>query len=247
MNAYTKLFNIQQKLKAPKNQFNKFGGYAYRSCEDILTALKPLLNEQQVILLINDEVIEVGGKNYIKATVKFIDIETGESVENSALAREDEDRKKMDSPQITGSCSSYARKYALNGLFMIDDVKDSDATNKHGKDEPKAKAPVEGPKEKVFAGPESEKANVKNIWTKEAAKNDNVVPLDREDPSDKVITNTEVKFIYSRGLQAGYTQDQVRNHIAKKFNKNIEELTKRECLKIVEGYQSKILRQVEGE
>ena len=244
MNIYKKLFEVQQNLKAAKNQFNKFGGYNYRSCEDILTALKPLLNEQQVILLINDEVIEVGGKNYIKATARFIDIETGESVENSALAREDEDRKKMDSPQITGSCSSYARKYALNGLFMIDDVKDSDATNKHGKDEPKA--PAEGPKEKVFAGPESEKANVKNIWTKEAAKNDNVVPLDREDSSEKVITNTEVKFIYSRGLQAGYTQDQVRSHIAKKFNKNIEELTKRECLKIVEGYQSKILRQVEG-
>lgn len=245
MNIYKKLFEVQQNLKAAKNQFNKFGGYNYRSCEDTLTALKPLLNEQQVILLINDEVIEVGGKNYIKATARFIDIETGESVENSALAREDEDRKKMDSPQITGSCSSYARKYALNGLFMIDDVKDSDATNKHGKDEPKA--PVEASKEeKVFAGVESEKANVKNIWTKEAAKNDNVVPLDREDSSEKVITNTEVKFIYSRGLQAGYTQDQVRSHIAKKFNKNIEELTKRECLKIVEGYQSKILRQVEG-
>lgn len=245
MNIYKKLFEVQQNLKAAKNQFNKFGGYNYRSCEDILTALKPLLNEQQVILLINDEVIEVGGKNYIKATARFIDIETGESVENSALAREDEDRKKMDSPQITGSCSSYARKYALNGLFMIDDVKDSDATNKHGKDEPKA--PAEGPKEKVFAGPESEKANVKNIWTKEAAKNDNVVPLDREDPSEKLVTDTEVKFIYSRGIQAGYTQEQIKSHIAKKFNKNIEQLTKKECLKIVEGYQSKILRQVEGE
>lgn len=244
MNAYTKLFNIQQKLKAPKNQFNKFGGYAYRSCEDILTALKPLLKKQQAMILINDEVVEVGGKNYIKATVKFIDIETGETVETSALARESEAKKGMDASQITGSCSSYARKYALNAMFAIDDTKDADATNKHGKDEPKA--PVEGPKEKVFAGPVSKEANVKNIWTKEAAKNDNVVPLDREDPSEKIITNTEVKFIYSRGLQAGYTQDQVRNHIAKKFNKNIEELTKRECLKIVEGYQSKILKKVEG-
>lgn len=257
MNAYTKLFNIQQKLKAPKNQFNKFGGYAYRSCEDILTALKPLLKKQQAMILINDEVVEVGGKNYIKATVKFIDIETGETVETSALARESEAKKGMDASQITGSCSSYARKYALNAMFAIDDTKDADATNKHGKDEPKAKAiaettlqakaPAEGPKEKVFAGPESEKANVKNIWNNKTPKNDNVIELDREDPSEKIITNTEVKFIYSRGIQAGYTQDQVRNHIAKKFNKNIEELTKRECLKIVEGYQSKILRQVEGE
>lgn len=240
---YKKIFEVQQNLVATKNQYNKFGGYSYRSCEDILTALKPLLKEQGLILFINDEVVNVGGKNYIKATAKLIDIETGEVVENSALAREDEDRKKMDSPQITGSCSSYARKYALNGLFMIDDVKDSDATNKHGKDEPKA--PVEAPKEeKVFAGPASKEANVKNIWTK--PKEDNVIPLDKQNPSEQLVTNTEIKFVYSRGIQAGYTQEQIRNHIAKKFNKSIEELTKKECLKIVEGYQNMILKKVEG-
>ncbi|MGM9535034.1 MAG: ERF family protein, partial [Intestinibacter sp.] len=134
MSIYEKLLNIQTNLKAPKGQFNDFGGYAYRSCEDILGALKPLLNEQKVIVLISDDIVNQGGKNYIKATVKFIDIETGESIESSAFDREEENKKGMDSSQITGSCSSYARKYALNGMFAIDDIKDSDATNKHGKD-----------------------------------------------------------------------------------------------------------------
>lgn len=253
MNIYKKLFNIQQELKAPKNLFNKFGNYNYRSTETILEAAKPLLKENGLILLINDEVVEVGGKNYIKATAKLIDIETGESVENSALAREDEDRKKMDSPQITGSCSSYARKYSLNGLFMIDDVKDSDATNKHGKDDTKPKAEnksllQEVKEEKEFSGPVSEKYNVKNKWTKKEA--DKVVNLDNkkqvEELNEEVITHTEKIFIYSRGFQAGYNQEQVNKHIQKKFNKSIEQLTKKEAIKVVEGYQSKILKVAEG-
>ena len=100
MNIYKKLFNIQQELKAPKNLYNKFGNYNYRSTETILEAAKPLLKTNNLILLINDDVQEIGGKNYIKATTKLIDIETGESIENSALAREDETRKKMDSPPV---------------------------------------------------------------------------------------------------------------------------------------------------
>lgn len=240
MNIYKKLFEVQQNLKAPKNLYNKFGNYNYRSAESILEAVKPLLNEQKVILLINDEMIEVGGKNYIKATAKFIDIESGESIENSALAREEEFKKGMDTSQITGSCSSYARKYALNGLFMIDDVKDSDTTNKHGKDEVKTE-----PNQKVYAGEASKDANVKNIWTKaEASETDNVIPLEKS--ADETITKNEMMFIYSRGFQAGYTQEQVKNHIIKKFNKTIEQLTKKECMTIVEGYQNIILKKVEG-
>ena len=133
MNIYEKLLNIQSELKAPKNQFNSFGKYSYRSCEDILEGLKPLLKEYKAALTINDEVVEIGGRYYIKATVRLIDIEKGESVETTAYAREDETKKGMDLAQITGSTSSYARKYALNGLFAIDDTKDSDATNTHGK------------------------------------------------------------------------------------------------------------------
>ena len=132
--VYLKLMEVQNKLKAPKSQFNKFGNYAYRNCEDILEALKPLLSEHKAIVNINDDVVLVGERYYIKATVKFIDAETGDFVEASAMAREDEDKKGMDASQLTGSTSSYARKYALNGLFAIDDTKDSDTANTHGKD-----------------------------------------------------------------------------------------------------------------
>lgn len=136
--VYLKLVEVQNKLKAPKNQFNKFGNYAYRNCEDILEALKPILLEVKAVVNISDEVVLVGERYYIKATVKFIDAETGEVVEASAMAREEENKKGMDSSQLTGSTSSYARKYALNGLFAIDDTKDSDATNTHGKEDSKS-------------------------------------------------------------------------------------------------------------
>ena len=133
-NIYMKLVEVQSELKAPKSQFNKFGNYAYRNCEDILEALKPILNKVKAIVNISDEVVLVGERYYIKATVKFIDAETGEVVEASAMAREEESKKGMDASQLTGSTSTYARKYALNGLFAIDDTKDSDTTNTHGKD-----------------------------------------------------------------------------------------------------------------
>lgn len=124
-----KLFAVQQKLKAPKDQLNKFGGYNYRSCEGILEAVKPLLNEQNLILCISDEIREVGGRVYVQATASIADAETGEGISTTAFAREEEFKKGMDASQVTGAASSYARKYALNGLFCIDDNKDSDDTN----------------------------------------------------------------------------------------------------------------------
>lgn len=129
MSIHNKLMEIQHKLKAPKNQKNNFGGYNYRSCEDILEAVKPLLYEQKCTLCINDEVLPVIDSVYVKATATITDSETSEVVTSSAYAREQESAKGMTAPQITGSCSSYARKYALNGLFCIDDTKDADATN----------------------------------------------------------------------------------------------------------------------
>ena len=137
MSVYLKLVKVQNELKTPKSQYNSFGKYAYRNCEDILEALKPILNEAKAIVNISDEVVLIGERYYIKATVRFIDAETGEIVEASAMAREEETKKGMDASQITGSASSYARKYALNGLFAIDDTKDSDTTNTHGKEESK--------------------------------------------------------------------------------------------------------------
>ena len=120
------LSNIQATLKAPKNQFNDFGKYKYRSCEDIVEAVKPLLAAERAYLLLSDEMIEVGGRVYVKATAS-IKMDDGKLIESvTACAREAEIKKGMDDSQITGTSSSYARKYALNGLFAIDDTKDAD-------------------------------------------------------------------------------------------------------------------------
>lgn len=128
------LIAIQQDLKAPKNQFNSFGKYKYRSCEDILEAVKPLLAKHKAVLTISDEVCEVGGVVFISAAAEF---KVGDdSVVVTAQAGVDPNRKGMDIAQSFGASSSYARKYALNGLFLIDDTKDADATNTHGKSEP---------------------------------------------------------------------------------------------------------------
>ena len=124
-----KLSQIQKTLVVNKNQFNAFGKYKFRSCEDILEALKPILEDATVTL--SDEIVEVGGRVYVKATATF---KGDEEITVTAFAREEEVQKGMSTAQITGSTSSYARKYALNGLFLIDDAKDADATNDHGKD-----------------------------------------------------------------------------------------------------------------
>ena len=134
MNVYEKLMQVQTKLRAPKGQYNNFGKYSYRSCEDILEALKPLLAEVGAIVNVTDEIKLIGDRYYVEATASFIDIETGERMIAKASAREAEAKKGMDDSQVTGSVSSYARKYALNGLFAIDDNKDADSTNTHGKD-----------------------------------------------------------------------------------------------------------------
>lgn len=130
-----RLINIQQKLKVPKSQTNSFGGYKYRNCEDILEAIKPLLAENKLLLLLNDEIVYVEGRFYVKAIATLLDEQGKQIAQTSAFAREEESKPKMDGSQVTGSSSSYARKYALNGLFAIDDTKDSDTTNKGDKPE----------------------------------------------------------------------------------------------------------------
>lgn len=138
-----KLLDIQSKLKAPKNQYNSFGKYHYRSCEDVLEALKPILVEHKCLLTITDEVVMIGSRYYIKATATISDGE--DSISVNAYAREEETKKGADGSQVTGASSSYARKYALNGLFCIDDNKDSDTTNvgqKAAKTEEKEENPL---------------------------------------------------------------------------------------------------------
>lgn len=130
---YKKLLNIQKELNVPKGQYNEFGGYSYRNAEDILNAIKPLLWENECTAFFRKDVIEqVGDRYYLVATFDFVDISTGEKITVEARAREEEKKKSMDASQITGAASSYARKYALNGIFLIDDAKDAD-TNEYQK------------------------------------------------------------------------------------------------------------------
>ena len=136
MTIYEKLLSIQTELKAPKSQYNSFGKYNYRNCEDILEAVKPLCAKYKAVSVMGDEVIQIGERYYIKSTARLIDLESEGVVENTAYAREEAEKKGMDGSQVTGASSSYARKYALNGLFAIDDTKDSDTTN-NGQTAPK--------------------------------------------------------------------------------------------------------------
>lgn len=127
-NVYVSLRGIQNKLNAPKGQYNAFGKYKYRSCEDILAAVKPLLGEYDCSLTLVDDIVLVGSRFYIKATATLFD-SCGNTISTTAFAREEEAKKGMDASQVTGAASSYARKYALNGLFAIDDTKDADTLN----------------------------------------------------------------------------------------------------------------------
>lgn len=140
---YQSLIEVQSELRAPKNQRNDYAGYRYRSCEDILEAVKPLLIARGLLLSLQDEIVQVGSRYYVRATASVTDGD--KTLSASAYAREAEVKKGNDEAQITGAASSYARKYALNGLFCIDDVKDLDATNKGDASPRKAQATAAPP------------------------------------------------------------------------------------------------------
>ncbi len=160
MSINEKLLAIQSEIKVPKSQYNAFGKYSYRSCEDILEAIKPLAVKHNCVLKIHDEIEFISSRFYVRAIATLTDCETGEKVEAFGWAREEETKKGMDAAQITGSTSSYARKYALNGLFCLDDTKDADATNKHDKEEKpepeKPKPPKPEPKIEPKPDPKAE-------------------------------------------------------------------------------------------
>ena len=179
---YEKLLAVQNELKAPKDKRNNFGGYNYRSCEGILEAVKPLLQEQGLMLTIKDEVVNIGDRYYVRATVLLDDISSNGEIAITALAREEEAKKGMDASQITGTASSYARKYALNGLFLIDDTKDADTdefhrtTQENGQKSNVATQPNQPPAKKIaltqkivdeklkFILEQTDKETVKNIY-----------------------------------------------------------------------------------
>lgn len=179
---YEKLLTVQNELKAPKDKRNNFGGYNYRSCEGILEAVKPLLQAQGLMLTIKDEAVNIGDRYYVKATVLLDDISSNGEIAVTALAREEEAKKGMDASQITGTASSYARKYALNGLFLIDDTKDADTdefhrtTQENGQKTNVATQPNQPPAKKIaltqkivdeklkFILEQTDTETVKNIW-----------------------------------------------------------------------------------
>lgn len=179
---YEKLLAVQNELKAPKDKRNNFGGYNFRSCEGILEAVKPLLQEQGLMLTIKDEVVNIGDRYYVRATALLDDISSNGEIAITALAREEEAKKGMDASQITGTASSYARKYALNGLFLIDDTKDADTdefhrtTQENGQKTNVATQPNQPPAKKIaltqkivdeklkFILEQTDKETVKNIY-----------------------------------------------------------------------------------
>lgn len=163
MNIYEKLSEIQAELKAPKSQINKFGGYNYRSCEDILEAVKPITKKYKAVLIVTDEVIFKGDRYYIAAHAILTDTEGEGVITATAYARETDNKKGMDSSQLTGATSSYARKYALNGLFSIDDTKDNDT--------PEMKIETDNRCEKIAKGEETERLEAINEFKEIAKKN----------------------------------------------------------------------------
>lgn len=156
MATITEWLKITSELVAPKNRKNTFGGYNYRSCEDILEAVKPLLKKYECNLLLSDEVVCIGNANYIKATAMLVNKE-GQSVQATGLAREETNKKGMDSPQMTGTASSYARKYALNGLFCIDDTKDADTNEYRTENDARAKQAQQQKQPQATAQPQPSK------------------------------------------------------------------------------------------
>lgn len=156
MTIYEKLANVQASLKAPKGQYNAFGKYKYRSCEDIVESVKPLLKQNGLLLTLTDELVNIGERFYVKAIATVYDTADGNFIHVSAYAREEENKKGMDGSQVTGASSSYARKYALNGIFAIDDTKDSDSTNTHDQEPPRQEQPrqekkSQAPREQLIA------------------------------------------------------------------------------------------------
>ena len=176
-----KLVQVQNELKAPKNQWNGFGKYNYRNQEDILEAVKPLLLKHGLTMSISDEIVCIGERYYIKATVTVYSED--EEREVSGFAREEENKKGMDASQLTGATSSYARKYALNGMFLIDDTRDSDATNTHGKD---SQSPAKLPSITKDRFDKALKAIASGDYTIEQLKSTFSLTVDQEEKLSKI-------------------------------------------------------------
>lgn len=221
---------IQTELSAPKGQFNKFGGYAYRSCEDILEALKPLLKKHDACVTISDEIEMVGDRYYVRATAVLI--AGGESIATTALAREAEDKKGMDAAQVTGSASSYARKYALNGLFAIDDNKDPDDNTQHTSNQQTAEKPPKTPQK--VQKPEPQQVPAQPVSYIPEAYVPPVKPAEVSEPP-------ELDYIIPSGRWAGYKlrdlyKNQGRKYVMAEYQNPESSEKFRKAVEAVEEY-----------
>lgn len=212
VNIHKKLMTIQSKLVAPKGQYNKFGKYSYRSCEDILEAIKPILKEVEATLIISDSIEVFGDRYYIKATATLYDAEgLGGQVSNSAYAREEQAKKGMDGSQITGSTSSYARKYALNGLFAIDDTKDSDALGG-----------VERPSSSTKESKSTPGGSEKKITEAQAA---------------DTVTGAQLKRLFAIATEVKMPKERIEAIADKYYKKSVKDLSQEECKAIVSNLE----------
>lgn len=203
-NILKKLLLIQQELKVPKNQFNAFGKYNYRSCEDILESARPIANKNGCVIVINDDIKEINGRYYVEATITLFDVESGEEISTKALAREAEPKSGMSESQLTGACSSYARKYALSAMFALDDEKDDDTRDNRQQLKKQVSKPATDEKHKLLT-------NVFNKMKSLKATNADIIHI-MEDKfnktSSKDLTLDEVKDL-EKNL-AGYLSEYLK-------------------------------------
>lgn len=215
-NILKKTFDIQQELKVPKNQRNTFGNYNFRNCEDIMEASKPICAKHNCLLTCSDELIQVGDRYYVKATATLFDIDSEESISTSACAREEETKKGMDASQITGASSSYARKYALNGLLQLDDNKDAD-TNEYKKQQNKG----------------NQKSTVKKVDK----------PIEMIDANQIKVIHTLFTKIEKSESQVfkNFTNDKAKENVYNQYKiKSSKELTKENANKMIDLLKKKI-------
>jgi hypothetical protein len=246
MELTERLSAIQRELKAPKGQFNAFGKYKYRNCEDILEALKPLLDG--VPLTISDELVMIGDRYYVKATVCFGRAGNG-GIITTAYAREELDKKGMDSSQITGAASSYARKYALNGLFLIDDTKDADATNTHGKEEKAADKKDTSAKTSALPPTPASQVNPDDIPEPENLSTGMENKEEKKEPP-KPSGRAQWTIIAKLAGEIGWTKDQIAPECSKSINRVIataSELTFDEAQTVVKSFTDKRDKASKGE
>ena len=239
MEDFTKLLEVQHKLNAPKDKKNTFGGYNYRSCEGILEAVKPLLKEQGLVLTISDEIVAVGSRIYVKATAKVFVLNGNLVAECTAYAREEESKKGMDAAQLTGATSSYARKYALNGLFAIDDSKDADTDEYQKEQQQRLATGAQSGQSKATAQPKQEKPSDGKKTASMTAEQQELYSqlcsdIDSCDSVSCVIANVSM-------AEGQPFEDKIRKIAAKKgigLARNIEEINSAyELIKDREGWQ----------